>query len=125
MFVVQVRTGRCSPSPPSTSVSTRASATVGVSEAEQLLLGSFDALITASVCFDSGSINKKKEKRRKKGLSYEELRLPAITAFSSGGTQTKLPSRESLVLIGCPCLRQRRLVSRTGTGSWPVTAVAA
>ncbi|XP_070845622.1 WD repeat-containing protein 36 [Chaetodon trifascialis] len=34
-----------------------------------------------------GSINKKKEKKKKKkkkeGLSYEELRLPAITAFSS------------------------------------------
>lgn len=29
MFVVQVRTGRCSPSPPSTSVSTRALVTVG------------------------------------------------------------------------------------------------
>lgn len=33
----------------------------------------------------SGSINKKKEQKKKKGLSYEELRLPAITSFSSGG----------------------------------------
>lgn len=32
----------------------------------------------------SGSINKKKEQKKKKGLSYEELRLPAITSFSSG-----------------------------------------
>uniref|UniRef100_A0A4W6CQ21 WD repeat domain 36 n=1 Tax=Lates calcarifer TaxID=8187 RepID=A0A4W6CQ21_LATCA len=30
-----------------------------------------------------GSINKKKEQKKKKGLSYEALRLPAITAFSS------------------------------------------
>ncbi|XP_075885127.1 WD repeat-containing protein 36 [Nelusetta ayraudi] len=30
-----------------------------------------------------GSINKKKERRKKKGLSYEELRLPAIVSFSS------------------------------------------
>lgn len=30
-----------------------------------------------------GSVNKKKEKKKKKGLMYEELRLPAITAFSS------------------------------------------
>ncbi|XP_037340915.2 WD repeat-containing protein 36 [Pungitius pungitius] len=30
-----------------------------------------------------GSINKKKEQKKKKGLTYEELRLPAITAFSS------------------------------------------
>ncbi|XP_034534240.1 WD repeat-containing protein 36 [Notolabrus celidotus] len=30
-----------------------------------------------------GSVNKKKEQKKKKGLSYEELRLPAITAFSS------------------------------------------
>ncbi|XP_061553774.1 WD repeat-containing protein 36 [Phycodurus eques] len=30
-----------------------------------------------------GSINKKKEQKKKKGLSYEELRLPAITAFAS------------------------------------------
>ncbi|XP_019740918.1 WD repeat-containing protein 36 [Hippocampus comes] len=29
-----------------------------------------------------GSISKKKEQKKKKGLSYEELRLPAITAFS-------------------------------------------
>ncbi|KAF6718815.1 WD repeat-containing protein 36 [Oryzias melastigma] len=34
-----------------------------------------------------GSICKKKEKKKKKGLSYEELRLPAITAFSSGVTR--------------------------------------
>ncbi|XP_044189052.1 WD repeat-containing protein 36 [Thunnus albacares] len=34
-----------------------------------------------------GSINKKKEKKKKKGLSYEELRLPAITAFSSAATR--------------------------------------
>lgn len=57
------------------------------------------ASITASVCFASGSIHKKKEKNRKKGLSYEELRLPAITAFTSGRTQTKLLSRKSLVFI--------------------------
>lgn len=31
-----------------------------------------------------GSINKKKEQKKKKGLTYEALRLPAITAFSSG-----------------------------------------
>uniref|UniRef100_A0A1A8BDK5 WD repeat domain 36 n=1 Tax=Nothobranchius kadleci TaxID=1051664 RepID=A0A1A8BDK5_NOTKA len=30
-----------------------------------------------------GSVSKKKEKKKKKGLSYDELRLPAITAFSS------------------------------------------
>ncbi|XP_074546401.1 WD repeat-containing protein 36 [Halichoeres trimaculatus] len=30
-----------------------------------------------------GSINKKKEQKKKKGFSYEQLRLPAITAFSS------------------------------------------
>ncbi|XP_013888907.1 WD repeat-containing protein 36 [Austrofundulus limnaeus] len=30
-----------------------------------------------------GSINKKKEKKKKKGLSYAELRLPAITALAS------------------------------------------
>ncbi|KAM8828910.1 WD repeat-containing protein 36 [Spinachia spinachia] len=30
-----------------------------------------------------GSINKKKEHKKKKGLTYEELRLPAIVAFSS------------------------------------------
>ncbi|XP_026212164.1 WD repeat-containing protein 36 [Anabas testudineus] len=30
-----------------------------------------------------GSMNKKKANKKKKGLSYEELRLPAITAFSS------------------------------------------
>ncbi|CAK6984078.1 WD repeat-containing protein 36 [Scomber scombrus] len=34
-----------------------------------------------------GSINKKKEKKKKKGLSYEELRLPAITAFSSAAAR--------------------------------------
>ncbi|XP_069557050.1 WD repeat-containing protein 36 isoform X2 [Brachyistius frenatus] len=34
-----------------------------------------------------GSINKKKEQKKKKGLSYEELRLPAITAFSSAVTR--------------------------------------
>nr|XP_046230116.1 WD repeat-containing protein 36 [Scatophagus argus] len=34
-----------------------------------------------------GSINKKKEQRKKKGLSYEELRLPAITAFSSAAAR--------------------------------------
>ncbi|XP_053195393.1 WD repeat-containing protein 36 [Scomber japonicus] len=34
-----------------------------------------------------GSINKKKEKKKKKGLSYEELRLPAITAFSSAAVR--------------------------------------
>lgn len=34
----------------------------------------------------SGSINKKKEKNKKKGMSYEQLRLPAITAFASGGS---------------------------------------
>lgn len=35
--------------------------------------------------FISGSISKKKEKNKKKGLAYEELRLPAVTAFASGG----------------------------------------
>uniref|UniRef100_A0A3P9MJS8 WD repeat domain 36 n=1 Tax=Oryzias latipes TaxID=8090 RepID=A0A3P9MJS8_ORYLA len=34
-----------------------------------------------------GSVCKKKEKKKKKGLSYEELRLPAITAFSSAVTR--------------------------------------
>ncbi|XP_075934337.1 WD repeat-containing protein 36 [Anarhichas minor] len=34
-----------------------------------------------------GSINKKKEQKKKKGLSYEELRLPAITAFSSAAAR--------------------------------------
>ncbi|XP_072228107.1 WD repeat-containing protein 36 [Leuresthes tenuis] len=34
-----------------------------------------------------GSLNKKKEKKKKRGLSYEELRLPAITAFSSAVTR--------------------------------------
>uniref|UniRef100_A0A3Q0S2I3 WD repeat domain 36 n=1 Tax=Amphilophus citrinellus TaxID=61819 RepID=A0A3Q0S2I3_AMPCI len=34
-----------------------------------------------------GSVNKKKEKKKKKGLTYEELRLPAITAFSSAVTR--------------------------------------
>ncbi|KAI3362543.1 hypothetical protein L3Q82_012817, partial [Scortum barcoo] len=34
-----------------------------------------------------GSINKKKEKKKKKGLSYEELRLPAITALSSAAAR--------------------------------------
>ncbi|XP_075993442.1 WD repeat-containing protein 36 [Genypterus blacodes] len=34
-----------------------------------------------------GSINKKKEKRKKKHLTYEELRLPAITAFSSAAAR--------------------------------------
>ncbi|KAM6902387.1 WD repeat-containing protein 36 [Xenentodon cancila] len=34
-----------------------------------------------------GSISKKKERKKKKGLSYEELRLPAITAFASAVTR--------------------------------------
>ncbi|XP_038127938.1 WD repeat-containing protein 36 [Cyprinodon tularosa] len=34
-----------------------------------------------------GSISKKKEKNKKKGLAYEELRLPAITAFAFGVTR--------------------------------------
>ncbi|GLD56882.1 WD repeat-containing protein 36, partial [Lates japonicus] len=34
-----------------------------------------------------GSINKKKEQKKKKGLSYEALRLPAITAFSSAAAR--------------------------------------
>lgn len=34
-----------------------------------------------------GSINKKKEQKKKKGLSYEELRLPAMTAFSSAAAR--------------------------------------
>ncbi|XP_059213921.1 WD repeat-containing protein 36 [Centropristis striata] len=34
-----------------------------------------------------GSINKKKEQKKKKGLSYEELRLPAIAAFSSAAAR--------------------------------------
>eukprot|EP00066_Takifugu_rubripes_P003221 XP_003965647.1 PREDICTED: WD repeat-containing protein 36 [Takifugu rubripes] len=34
-----------------------------------------------------GSINKKKEKNKKKGLFYEELRLPAITAFTSASAR--------------------------------------
>ncbi|XP_061590565.1 WD repeat-containing protein 36 [Cololabis saira] len=34
-----------------------------------------------------GSVNKKKERKKKKGLSYEELRLPAITAFASAVTR--------------------------------------
>ncbi|XP_070706869.1 WD repeat-containing protein 36 [Pempheris klunzingeri] len=34
-----------------------------------------------------GSINKKKERKKKKGLTYEHLRLPAITAFSSAAAR--------------------------------------
>lgn len=34
-----------------------------------------------------GSVNKKKEKKKKKTLTYEELRLPAITAFSSAAAR--------------------------------------
>ncbi|XP_028273149.1 WD repeat-containing protein 36 [Parambassis ranga] len=34
-----------------------------------------------------GSINKKKEQKKKKGMSYTELRLPAITALSSAVTR--------------------------------------
>ncbi|XP_022624237.1 WD repeat-containing protein 36 [Seriola dumerili] len=34
-----------------------------------------------------GSMNKKKEQKKKKGLSYEELHLPAITVFSSGAAR--------------------------------------
>ncbi|XP_040053299.1 WD repeat-containing protein 36 [Gasterosteus aculeatus] len=34
-----------------------------------------------------GSINKKKEQKKKKGLTYEALRLPAITAFSSAAAR--------------------------------------
>ncbi|TKS65297.1 WD repeat-containing protein 36 T-cell activation [Collichthys lucidus] len=34
-----------------------------------------------------GSVNKKKEKKKKKGLTYQELRLPAITAFSSAAAR--------------------------------------
>lgn len=34
-----------------------------------------------------GSIDKKKEKKKKKGLTYQELRLPAITAFSSAAAR--------------------------------------
>ncbi|XP_073333569.1 WD repeat-containing protein 36 [Pagrus major] len=34
-----------------------------------------------------GSVNKKKEQKKKKGLFYEELRLPAITAFSSAAAR--------------------------------------
>jgi len=41
--------------------------------------------------FLPGSLNKKKEKKKKKGLSYEELRLPAITAFSSGEQSDTVP----------------------------------
>lgn len=92
MFVVQVRTGRCSPSPPSTSVSTRASVTVGHPSIPSSR--SCVASVTASVCFASGSVHKKKEKNRKKGLSYEELRLPAITAFTSGRTQNQTAHQE-------------------------------
>lgn len=39
--------------------------------------------------FCLGSINKKKEQKKKKGMSYEELRLPAIVAFSSGGNRSE------------------------------------
>ncbi|AWP14778.1 putative WD repeat-containing protein 36 isoform 2 [Scophthalmus maximus] len=34
-----------------------------------------------------GSINRKKEQKKKKGLSYEELRLPSILAFSSAAAR--------------------------------------
>ncbi|CAN9504623.1 unnamed protein product [Ophioblennius macclurei] len=34
-----------------------------------------------------GTVNKKKEQKKKKGRSYEELRLPAITSFSSAVTR--------------------------------------
>ncbi|XP_014828162.1 PREDICTED: WD repeat-containing protein 36 [Poecilia mexicana] len=34
-----------------------------------------------------GSISKKKEKKKKKGLAYEELRLPAVTALASAVTR--------------------------------------
>ncbi|CAG04934.1 unnamed protein product, partial [Tetraodon nigroviridis] len=83
---VQVRTGRCSPSPPSTSVSTRTWVTVGVSQDQSAWFGAellLPRVSNQTVFSGSGSINKKKEKKKKKGLSYEELRLPAITAFTS------------------------------------------
>lgn len=52
--------------------------------------------------FRLGSVNKKKEQKKKKGVSYEELRLPAIVAFSSGGNRRehkkkgKRPSQTAL-----------------------------
>lgn len=87
------------------------------------------SLIKAAVCFGSGSINKKKEKKKKKGLSYEELRLPAITAFTSGGTQTEAtqnsPGNVYFLKKNLDMrLWQRLLVSQTGTGSSPVTVAA-
>ena len=88
LFAVQVRTGRCSHSLAAMSVSTRTSVTVSD---PSVSLGaphgcSSGSLIKAAVCFGSGSVNKKKEKKKKSGVSYEELRLPAITAFTSGAT---------------------------------------
>uniref|UniRef100_A0A673AJH2 WD repeat domain 36 n=1 Tax=Sphaeramia orbicularis TaxID=375764 RepID=A0A673AJH2_9TELE len=34
-----------------------------------------------------GSVNKKKEKKKKKGVAYEQLRLPPITAFASAAVR--------------------------------------
>lgn len=45
--------------------------------------------IKSCYTFCLGSINKKKEQKKKKGMSYKELRLPAIVAFSSGGNRSK------------------------------------
>lgn len=83
--------------------------------------------------FCPGSINKKKEQKKKKGLSYEELRLPAITAFSSGGTQTE-PIQNSIEKMFdlnsswlTPSLSvdwQLLLVSQTGTALSHVIVVA-
>lgn len=75
----------------------------------------------------SGSINKKKEKKKKKGLSYEELRLPAITAFTSGGTQTRAardPPESARVSKNIDCVSAShrssvRLGRDRGLSPWP------
>ncbi|XP_029025336.1 WD repeat-containing protein 36 [Betta splendens] len=49
-----------------------------------------------------GSVNKKKERKRKKGLLYEELRLPPVTTFSSAAARQS--DWDSIVAChrGCP-----------------------
>ncbi|KAM9306372.1 WD repeat-containing protein 36 [Pholidichthys leucotaenia] len=53
--------------------------------------GTLQSFSTVHECFNKnlghGSVNKKKEKKKKKGLTYEALHLPAITAFSSAAAR--------------------------------------
>lgn len=52
------------------------------------------------MCVFSGSVNKKAEKnRQKKGVAFNELRLPAITSFSSGGRWFYFPLSVSVRLF--------------------------